>query len=90
MLHLRFLLEYAMTCGLKELDLTVGEEGYKYRFANQARTNYVARIYRPSLFYGVDRLAATGKALARRSPAMLRLGRALRRRYGQALHLLGL
>ena len=77
MLQIRFLLQYAIERGAKEMDFTTGEEPFKYRFANHARQNYAARIHRRSLFYGVDRLLPGMKALVKRSPAAARLARSL-------------
>ena len=48
---LRFLFQYALQHGLKELDFTIGTEKFKYRFANKVRrVNYV-RAYRRTLSY---------------------------------------
>jgi CelD/BcsL family acetyltransferase involved in cellulose biosynthesis len=77
MLQVKYLLEYAMQRDVKELDFAVGEEKYKYRFANHTRSNYVARVQPHSMSYGVDRLLLSAKALIERSPALSRLGRRL-------------
>lgn len=90
MLHLKYLLEYAMERGVKELDFTTGQEQYKYRFSNHARLNYTARVHPYAMFYGLDRLLLYAKAAAKRSPGVRRLGRRLRPWLGGALHRLGL
>lgn len=91
MLHIKYVIEYALQHGLKELDFTVGEERFKFRFANHARSNYAARVHAHSMFYGIDRLLLHAKALARRSPAVTRLGgRIVRPLLGDTLHRLGL
>lgn len=91
MLQIRYLLEYGMKRGLKELDFTKGEEEYKYRFANHARLNYAARVYPHSMFYGIDRLLLYAKGAAKRSHTLSRLGRRLLKPWlGDTLHRLGL
>jgi CelD/BcsL family acetyltransferase involved in cellulose biosynthesis len=90
LLQLKYLLEYGMERGVKELDFTTGQEKYKYRFANRTRLNYAARAYRHSMFYGIDRLLPYAKAVAGRSPALRRLGRRLKPWLGETLHRLGL
>lgn len=89
-LQLKYLIEYALERKVSELDFTTGEEAYKYRFANHARVNYVARVHHPSMFYGLDRLLVYAKAAAKRSPAFRHLGRRLRPWLGATLHRLGL
>lgn len=49
---LRFLLEYAIEQGLAEFDFTVGEEAFKYRFANETRENRQVLGFRSRLEYG--------------------------------------
>lgn len=77
LLQIKYLLEYAMLRNAAEMDFTVGEESYKYRFANHVRMNYVARVHPRWMFYGFDRLLARARAAARRAPALRRLGRRL-------------
>jgi CelD/BcsL family acetyltransferase involved in cellulose biosynthesis len=90
MLQLKYLLEYGMERGVRELDFTTGQEQYKYRFSNHARLNYAARVHPYAMFYGLDRLLLYAKAAAKRSPGVRRLGRRLRPWLGDALHRLGL
>jgi CelD/BcsL family acetyltransferase involved in cellulose biosynthesis len=75
MLQIKYLLEYAMAHDAREMDFTVGEESYKYRFANHKRTNYVARVHRRRMFYGVDRLLAGARTAAARAPALRHFAR---------------
>jgi len=75
MLQIKYLLEYAMAHNASEMDFTVGEEGYKYRFANHRRTNSVARVHPRRMFYGVDRLLAGARTAATKAPALRHLAR---------------
>jgi len=91
LLQVKYLLEYAMQRGARELDFTTGEEPYKYSFTNHARVNYAARAHAPLLFYGVDRLMRRAKAAAARSPAVNRLAkRVLKPWLGETLRRLGM
>jgi CelD/BcsL family acetyltransferase involved in cellulose biosynthesis len=90
MLQIKFVLEHAMRIGAKELDFTAGEESFKYRFANHARSNYFARVHHSSLFYGIDRLLVQAKALANRAPAVRQVGRHVRPWLDGTLRRLGL
>jgi CelD/BcsL family acetyltransferase involved in cellulose biosynthesis len=89
-LHLKYLLEDAMDRKVREVDFTVGEEKYKYRFANHSRINYAARAYHRSMFYGVDRLLLYAKDVAKRSDALTRLGKRVKPWLGDSLHRMGL
>lgn len=77
MLHIKYLLEYAMARNAAEIDFTVGEEAYKYRFANHVRVNCVARVHPRWMFYGLDRVLTSARAAARKAPLLRRLGRRL-------------
>jgi CelD/BcsL family acetyltransferase involved in cellulose biosynthesis len=77
MLQVKYLLEYAIERQAEEFDFAVGEEKYKYRFANHTRSNYVARVQPHSMSYSVDSLLLYAKAVIERSPALTRLGRRL-------------
>jgi CelD/BcsL family acetyltransferase involved in cellulose biosynthesis len=91
MLQIRHLLEYAMARGARELDFTIGEEAFKYKFANHARMNYSARIYPRWMFYGIDRVLMRAKAAARPAGATHRLAkRLLKPLLGDSVRLLGL
>lgn len=90
MLQIKYLLEYALALGAKELDFTTGEEAYKYRFANHARTNYAARVHRHSMFYGIDRVLLYAKATAKRSALLTRMARYAKPWLARTLYRLGL
>lgn len=90
-LQVKHLVEYAMERDAKELDFTVGEEDFKYRFANHTRVNYAARVHAHSMFYGIDRALVFAKAATRQFPALRRLGgRLLKPWLGESFHRLGL
>lgn len=89
-LHIGLTLQHALERGARELDFTIGEEPYKYEFANRARINYAARVHGPALFYGLDRVLASAKAAVKRSPAALQLARVLAKPFAPTLHRLGL
>lgn len=77
---LKHLLEYALAHGVRELDFTVGEESYKYRFSNHLRKSYGIRAYHYPLSYQVDTFAIKAKEFVKRSEHMHRLGRYILRR----------
>ncbi|MDH3599486.1 MAG: GNAT family N-acetyltransferase, partial [Candidatus Tectomicrobia bacterium] len=72
---LKFLLEYALERNVAEFDFSIGEEPYKYRFANDARVNHEVRVFRRPLPYHLDRVLLDAKGLIKRSPTLSRLGR---------------
>lgn len=59
---LKFLLEYAIEQQLDEFDFTVGDEVFKYRFANLVRTNHRLRVFGNKLSYS---LALSRRALGK-------------------------
>ena len=63
---LRFLLEDAMNRGLAEFDFTVGDEDFKYRFANLVRETRRLRVYRRARDQRADRLQAWLRRRGRR------------------------
>ncbi|HUP56243.1 MAG TPA: GNAT family N-acetyltransferase [Bdellovibrionota bacterium] len=69
---LRFLLEHAIGRGLEEFDFTVGEEAFKYRFANLVRGNHRVRVYRSRIDHGVE---LARQALKRTLKGLLARGR---------------
>lgn len=73
---LKYLLQYALDRGASEFDFTIGEEAFKYRFANHVRLNYGIRVFRHSTSYYTERMWLDTKALIKQSPALARLGRA--------------
>jgi CelD/BcsL family acetyltransferase involved in cellulose biosynthesis len=77
---IKYLLEYALDQGVAEFDFTIGEEAFKYRFANHRRLNYAVRVFRQLTLFHAHRVWFDTKALVKRSPTLARLGRhALRR-----------
>jgi CelD/BcsL family acetyltransferase involved in cellulose biosynthesis len=78
---IKYLLEYALEREVAEFDFTIGEEDFKYRFANHARLNYVVRVFRHRTPYHCNRLWYDTKALIKRSPTLARLGRRAVRRW---------
>lgn len=66
---LKYLLEDAIARGLAEFDFTVGNEPFKYRFANRVRTNHRVRVYALPAGYWLRRARGLAKRLLRRSPA---------------------
>jgi CelD/BcsL family acetyltransferase involved in cellulose biosynthesis len=79
---LKYLLEYALERGAAEFDFSIGEESYKYRFANHARKNYAVRVFRRRVSYQLDRLLLDMKSLIKQSPILARLGRRILGRLG--------
>ena len=75
---LRFLLEDAMSRGLAEFDFTVGDEDFKYRFANLVRETRRLRVYRRTRAQRADRVEAWLRRRARQ--ALNRLQRKRERR----------
>lgn len=69
---LRFLLEDAMDRGLAEFDFTVGDEDFKYRFANLVRDTRRLRVYRRARSQRADRVDAWLRRRARRLVDRLR------------------
>ena len=67
---LKFLLEDALRRGLAEFDFTVGNEPFKYRFANRVRTNHRIRVYPAPIGYWLRRARMLAKRLlGRGAPA---------------------
>ena len=60
---LKYLIEDAVERRLNEFDFTVGEETYKYRFANLVRTNTRFRAFRSRIDGGLARLVTIVKPL---------------------------
>lgn len=71
---LRFLLEYSIARGLREFDFTVGDEAFKYRFANEVRFNERITVYRAPLAYWLSRLRRQARAILRRANSALSRG----------------
>jgi CelD/BcsL family acetyltransferase involved in cellulose biosynthesis len=76
---IKYLFEYALERGLHEFDFAIGEETFKYRFANHIRVNYEVRIFRHRLRYYIHRSWLQTKALIKRYPSLANPARALLR-----------
>jgi CelD/BcsL family acetyltransferase involved in cellulose biosynthesis len=63
---LKFLFEDAIARGLAEFDFTVGNEAFKYRFANRVRENHRIRVYALPAGYWLRRARMLAKRLLRR------------------------
>lgn len=72
---IRHLLEYALQRKVQELDFTIGEEPFKYRFANHTRSNYAVRVYRSWASYQLNRALLNARRLIERYPAITRIAR---------------
>ena len=64
---LRSLLQHVKTAALNELDFTLGDEPFKYRFANQVRRNYIVYMERRP-----DRLRGHVRTVVRRAQHVVR------------------
>ncbi len=78
-LLLKALLDRALDRRLDTFDFGVGDEAYKFRFANQVRHCEHLRIYRHHLPYLTHRTWATLKEVALRSPTLVGIGRKVRK-----------
>lgn len=65
---LRFLFEDAIHSKLRELDFTIGEEKFKYRYANTIRRNQEIRIYRRPLSQLLWRMRTAARRVKKRFP----------------------
>jgi CelD/BcsL family acetyltransferase involved in cellulose biosynthesis len=65
---LKFLLEHAVARRLAEFDFTVGNEAFKYRFANRVRTTHRIRVYSLPAGYWLRRARRLAKRLLRPAP----------------------
>ena len=74
---MKFLFEYALQSKASELDFTIGEEAFKYRFANHMRANCAVRVYRSRLAYTLGRLIMNARRRIERHPAGTRILRRL-------------
>lgn len=73
---LRFLFQYAIDRGLREFDFTVGNEGFKYRFADRIRGNHRLQAFSSPFQHGIFRLR---RLLVRRASELLRRMRSVNR-----------
>jgi CelD/BcsL family acetyltransferase involved in cellulose biosynthesis len=69
---IKYLIEYALERGVSELDFTIGEEAFKYRFANHVRHNCAARVYRRGRERYVDRCMLAVRSAIERHPVLER------------------
>jgi CelD/BcsL family acetyltransferase involved in cellulose biosynthesis len=74
---IKYLLEYAAERKVAEFDFGIGQEAFKYRFANHVRVTYAVRVFRRKMPYHLDRLLEDARALVKRRPTLLRLGHRL-------------
>jgi CelD/BcsL family acetyltransferase involved in cellulose biosynthesis len=65
---LKFLLEDAVARGLAEFDFTVGNEAFKYRFANRVRTTHRIRVYSLPTGYWLRRARRLARRILRPAP----------------------
>lgn len=72
---IKFLLEYALERGVQQLDFTIGEDAFKYRFANRAPLNYAVRVFRHGIDHALTRFFLAAKDRVERLPLLARLGR---------------
>lgn len=72
---LKHCLEDAISRGVGEFDFTVGEELYKYRFANHVRHAYQARVYHHRFPYHLDRFLRGVRSRLSRVAAWVRARR---------------
>jgi CelD/BcsL family acetyltransferase involved in cellulose biosynthesis len=72
---LKYLIEYAHGRGLIEFDFACGEEAFKYRFANHARSIYTLQVFQDRLFWRFDRLKFEIRTFIKGSPALVSFGR---------------
>lgn len=82
---LKFILEYALEIGLKELDFTVGDEPYKYRFANKVRQTYDVHIFKSRRRLLLQKAFDLSKEAIYRSKLSSKLVKKVQRRVRKAL-----
>ncbi len=78
---IKYLLEYAIQRQMAEFDFTIGEEPFKYRFANHVRHNYAIHVFGRRSLYWHHRLWRDAKAFVKRFPQLARWGRRVIRHY---------
>jgi CelD/BcsL family acetyltransferase involved in cellulose biosynthesis len=84
---LRSLLQYARECGVHEFDFSIGDESFKYRFANAVKRNYSLYLERHPARLGSRCRAVVRHAReeVRRRPALKRALNGIARRFDSAL-----
>ncbi len=78
---LKILLEYALEHDVAKFDFTIGDEDYKYRFANHSHWKYTIRVFRHPLPYYMDRCLLDAKSRIKHFPLLARLSRQLVRHW---------
>jgi CelD/BcsL family acetyltransferase involved in cellulose biosynthesis len=69
---IKFLLEDAIQNGIEEFDFTIGDEGFKRRFANKIRENFQLDIVRSRRLWLISTAALQGKSfLKNRFPKLI-------------------
>ena len=63
---IKYLLEYAIAHKLNEFDFSIGDEAYKYRFANHIRINSAVRVFRSPLLYHATCIILSLKRIVKR------------------------
>jgi CelD/BcsL family acetyltransferase involved in cellulose biosynthesis len=74
---LKYLLEYALERKVSHFDFTIGEDGYKYRFANRTPLNYAVRVLRRRPDLWAMRALLGAKNFVERSTLAARVSRRL-------------
>jgi CelD/BcsL family acetyltransferase involved in cellulose biosynthesis len=72
---LKLLLEHAIAHGCREFDFGIGEEPYKYRFANHVRRVHGVEIFRTPALARARRLVSGAKAVVKKSDTLARIAR---------------
>lgn len=74
---IKCLLEYALDAGVAQFDFTIGEDEFKYRFANAAPVNYAVRVFRRRGEFMASRFLLAAKARVEKIPFLARTSRRL-------------
>jgi CelD/BcsL family acetyltransferase involved in cellulose biosynthesis len=69
---IKYLFEYALERKVRELDFTIGEEPFKYRFANHTRANWVLSVYGSRASYYAGQALVRLREVVQRFPALKR------------------
>ena len=70
---LKYLFEDALERELREFDFGIGDEPFKYRFANHTRRTAAVQVYRAAPAYYLDRTLLDLRARLKQSPSLMRL-----------------
>ncbi len=77
---IKYMMEDALARGLAEFDFSIGEEEFKYRFANQTRQTHALRVFRHRLPHALYRTVEGSKERLKRSPRLREAGHKLLRK----------